>query len=1036
MNLPPYLVQQIREGKVVLFLGAGASMGAIPTGTVRRVPDAKGLGVYLSDKFLGGQDKDKSLSIISEYAINDAADLVTVQEEIRNLFQTFEPAEFHKKISAFKWAALATTNYDLLVEHAYEKNQNRLQSLVPVVKTTDKFEAQLKELDRILYLKLHGCISRASDQSIPLILTIDQYITHRRYRERLFDRFKSFASDFPVVFVGYRLEDPDLRLLLSEIAEEGISRPRYYVVCPGPNERDVRIWEQRKITAIDGTFEDFLNQLESEIPTALRALQRPDKDHAIETRFIKHQKLSPATLSFLKNDIDYLHADFVTESANPRSFYKGASYGWSSIAGELDASRNLTDTLLSDIIISDDSERPQSCDFYLIKAYAGAGKSVLLRRLAWEAANTFGKLCLVYRLDTRISIDPIQELAELTGERLFLFVDRPATRWIEIDRFIKIARQKRLNITVICSERTNEWHNDCQNLNQLIDEAYELRSLAPNEIDRLLEKLKKHGQLGSLAQLSEKDQKAAFLEYANRQLLVALYEVTSGLSFEQIIFDEYRNIVPDEARQMYLVVCSLNRLGVPVRAGIIKRLTNISFTDFKDRFFKPLESIVMTEEYKPALDIVYRARHPWIAEKVFERALPNSADRFDLYIRLLEVLDIGYTPDRQAFRELIRAKSLMKLFSDPTLIRQLYEVAGKHNAENAYQHQQLAIFEMSRANANFDIAYAELKIAQDLAPHDKSIKHSFAELEFSRAQATDNRLEREKHFRNAKDVAVTLTGKYAESAHGYVTVARVGIESLSAALRDEAPNEITVTSLVKEIENYIQSGLEHFPEDEFLLSAESNLAELLNKEDLAVSALERAFKTNSASPFIARSLSRLYEKKGDLAKSKMVLEDCLKLLPGDKAVNAAFARCLTDHYADEGARAALHWRRSFTDGDTNYSSQFWYARQLFINGNHVNSRNEFQRLRTARVSSERKHDVRGVMRSNNNTPIIFTGTVDKLEPTYGSFKVDLQSFSVPISRSRVDATLWAALQRGQQVEFQIGFNFHGPAAILCSIKEN
>ena len=41
MNIPDYLIQQIRDGNVVLFLGAGASFGAVNKASKHEnIPDA------------------------------------------------------------------------------------------------------------------------------------------------------------------------------------------------------------------------------------------------------------------------------------------------------------------------------------------------------------------------------------------------------------------------------------------------------------------------------------------------------------------------------------------------------------------------------------------------------------------------------------------------------------------------------------------------------------------------------------------------------------------------------------------------------------------------------------------------------------------------------------------------------------------------------------------------------------------------------------------------------------------------------------
>ena len=81
MDIPHHLVEQIRAGKAILFLGAGASWGASASTPPKEPPSGKELGRLLSAKFLGGDSTDKSLSLIGEYCIAES-DLRTVQHYI------------------------------------------------------------------------------------------------------------------------------------------------------------------------------------------------------------------------------------------------------------------------------------------------------------------------------------------------------------------------------------------------------------------------------------------------------------------------------------------------------------------------------------------------------------------------------------------------------------------------------------------------------------------------------------------------------------------------------------------------------------------------------------------------------------------------------------------------------------------------------------------------------------------------------------------------------------------------------------------
>ena len=105
------------------------------------------------------------------------------------------------------------------------------------------------------------------------------------------------------------------------------------------------------------------------------------------------------------------------------------------------------------------------------------------------------------------------------------------------------------------------------------------------EIKGLIDLLAQHRALGTLEESSSDERVAAFDQRAGRQLLVALHEATLGRPFEDIIKDEYDNIVPAEAQEMYLTICVLNRLHVPVRAGLVARMHDIPFNYFEQRFF-------------------------------------------------------------------------------------------------------------------------------------------------------------------------------------------------------------------------------------------------------------------------------------------------------------------------------------------------------------------------------------------------------------------------------------------------------------------
>jgi len=156
--------------------------------------------------------------------------------------------------------------------------------------------------------------------------------------------------------------------------------------------------------------------------------------------------------------------------------------------------------------------------------------------------------------------------------------------------------------------------------------------------------------------------------------------------------------------QVWTGICILHRIGILTRAGLISRVHGISFTNFKDNLFKPLELIVFASHDDIIRDYVYRSRHPHIAEMVFERVLTDVHDRYDQYVRIISCLDIDYNSDRDAFKGLTNAKQLMSIFKDPSMIRKIYEIATQRFRNDPILTHQEAIFEMNSPAGNLEKA--------------------------------------------------------------------------------------------------------------------------------------------------------------------------------------------------------------------------------------------------------------------------------------------------------------------------------------------
>ena len=219
-----------------------------------------------------------------------------------------------------------------------------------------------------------------------------------------------------------------------------------------------------------GTFHEFLTELDSEIPSPLRRVPTAHDEHPIERRL--GSRLSEDAREYLDSGADFVHSAMNVGGVQPPDFYRGINPDWAAIEQDLDVRRRLVDTLLYDVILTDEGDRQSRVELFVVRAEAGAGKTICLQRVAWEAATEAGRLCLFVGRLGYLNFDALAEIAELSDTRLFLFVDNAAENVAAIDQFIRRARRDELPITIVSAERQNEWNIYCDRLEEHLTADY------------------------------------------------------------------------------------------------------------------------------------------------------------------------------------------------------------------------------------------------------------------------------------------------------------------------------------------------------------------------------------------------------------------------------------------------------------------------------------------------------------------------------------------------------------------------------------
>jgi len=906
------------------------------------------------------------------------------------------------------------------------------------LRDNQQFDLEMKKrVDGVPFLKLHGSIDYPADNEIPLVLSNEQLVQWQLHRKRLFNFFANLGYEHHIIFCGYAFSDFHIRTILFDLTDPQINRPQYSIVDPSLVDVEVRFWSKNRVTAIIAKFEDFMGSLDQAVSPTVRAI--PRRLGGGTTSLSAFYRVSNPTESgslreFLEEDIYHVRVGLPITSQDPRAFYRGLDSGWGCISQNLDAQRSITDSVLADAILASEEERTARVDLFLISGPAGNGKSVCLKRVAWEAANRYEQLILFLKEDGAIRADALAEIFRLTGRRIFLFIDHVALVVSQLADTIEQCRRNGVPLTIIASERDNEWNTRCQALDRYLTTDFPVRYLNEREIRNLLDLLEVNDALGDLKYSTLSERVDAFLKSADRQLLVALHDLTLGEPFERIVLDEYQRIVPDEAKTLYLDVCTLNRLGVPVRAGLISRVSGINFQEFKERFFLPLERIVQVRPDRYAGDFAYSARHPHVAEMVFSQVLSDPEARFNQLVRVIRGMNISYSSDELAFRMLIRGRTVSDTFKSQELGRRLYDVAEELVGPDAHILQQRGIFEMSHPGGSIDLAERYIDEAISLEPNDRMIIHSQAELLRRQASESIDPIERAKLRRRASEKVAPLMDRFRDDPHAFHTKALLAVDGLrellsrpdehgSGKLKDQALVEMT-----KEVEQTIADGLQLFPENEQLLSTEAQFRDLINQSDLAEQALKRAFAANPRQDFIAIRLARKVAAKGDLSSARKILNECLDANPASKRAHFEIAKTyLTSTDPTECGLRKAHLRRAFSEGDSNFDAQFWFARELFLTEDYPAARKLFQNLKESAVPPNLKRRIRGLVLDSDGRARRFSSKVAKREATYALLTT--LAFAEPLLlhiSNFVDD--WQKLAVGSELEISIGFAMTGAQA--------
>jgi hypothetical protein len=287
---PPYelIRDKLRRGVVIPFLGAGASLLRPVNGPPWSSPDADflpkagELADYLDRRSSYPSNAAVELTRVAQY-YEAVAGRPGLDEDLHEVFgKAYEPGPLHAYLAQSPCKLLMTTNYDMLLERAFEAQHRPYHQIVyrngavtmfyrnydgsklgpPVEVVPNEFDMP-EGTDAIIY-KMHGSADLDVKERDSYLITEDDYV---QFLSRMVANaavpsvFAEPIKNSHMLFLGYGLQDWNLRVVLHKIWQEWPSRRTAWAFQYQALPLEKEFWSRRQLTIYERSIDELLHNL-------------------------------------------------------------------------------------------------------------------------------------------------------------------------------------------------------------------------------------------------------------------------------------------------------------------------------------------------------------------------------------------------------------------------------------------------------------------------------------------------------------------------------------------------------------------------------------------------------------------------------------------------------------------------------------------------------------------------------------------------------------------------------------------------------
>jgi len=742
-----YLTDRLTNGRAILFTGAG-----FPTESKNlrgtNLPTSRQLSELLWDVSFPGDSFDSTSALGDIFAAamrqheGDAKRLIVDQ-------LTVNPdaiPDWYANYFKVPWHRIYTLNIDDLPRKVQSKFHLQF-SMSHVSGTTGAVPSP----DELSCVYLNGMLADLPN----VTFSEEQYGRRTAQFDAIYDGFVRDLMSHTVVFVGTQLDEPPLwkHLAMRGPRSSGRElRPKSFLVTPHLDRARSAVLESFNVIHIPLTGEEFAEQFLKEVA---------------------HESLSrPRLLSVFGDPFDDLSTALSERAVDSADFLLGREPSWADItqgfAIERDFEKEISQSARSDSRL------------ILISGTGGSGKSTTLRRLALELVAEGKKICWL-RPEAAESISQLRSIAS-RSEVDYFFIDRCerfGARSIDLISGLLTTRPQSHLVAAFAGGPFDEHHVEIA-LSEYAPVTFTIPMLDDKDIDLLIDALTRAARLGRLAGRTREEQVEEFRIRANRQLLVALLEATSGQRFEDKIGQECDNLAPDLVLPYATLALATNfhyELGVGDLLATMDELSGDGLL-LIDRLIR--QHLVLKINGQQLV-----ARHPVIAREVVNHL--QRCGQIAIPITNLAVLlasnhysALPTTRERRLLTRLMNHEFLGQRIPHVSQVRELYADLEPFMDQDPHYFLQRGSYELERG----DMALAENFLAQarGFADGDYMVETEWAYLTMKRACSEPTNIRAGDWFQEGTDLLLDVIDQYGDrSPNTFVILAQRSIEWVEVA---------------------------------------------------------------------------------------------------------------------------------------------------------------------------------------------------------------------------------------------------------------